>query len=100
MRRVGLYGRPKGPEKPEKTSGSRGGGILSARSLLEAALGDGVGVELSTTGRMRAKGPSGCFGQMAPGVKGEARRADVGGAPAGNLVRGLAGSAPRPASAG
>jgi hypothetical protein len=42
---------------------------LSARSLLEAALGDGVGVELSTTGRMRAKGPSDALARWLPELR-------------------------------
>ena len=58
-----------------KNKWSRGGGILSARSLLEAAFGDGVGVELSTTGRMRAKGPSDALARWLPELK--AKRAEL-----------------------
>ena len=48
---------------------------MSARSLLEAAFGDGVGVELSTTGRMRAKGPSDALARWLPELK--AKRAEL-----------------------
>ena len=100
LRRVGLYGKPKSGETG-KTSGLEEGGILSASpSLRRAAFGDGVGVELSATGRMRAKGPKVMLlARWLPGVKSEARRAR-GGAPAGNLVRGLARASRRPTSAG